>query len=97
MKEKFIIILICIVFFVSIISLNVIAGDEENPEIIDNEDDWFGSFINHPIRYNIFHAIGLLPMESFDFLDIKSAWFFEKSNEPDYLYTSLKLKNLDSY
>ena len=26
-------------------SINIFAGSEEDPEIIDNEDDMFGSFI----------------------------------------------------
>lgn len=28
-------------------------------------------------------------------LDIESAWFYEKANEPEYLYTALKVKSLD--
>jgi len=92
MKKKIITILISLVF---ISSLNVLAGNINDPEITDDEDDWFGSFIDHPIRYQLFHAIGLLPMETFDFLDIKSAWFYEESDEPDYLFVSLRLKDLE--
>jgi hypothetical protein len=32
----------------------------------------------------------------FDYLDIISAWFYEKENEPDYLYTALKLKEINT-
>lgn len=46
------------------------AGDEENPEIVDEEGD------------------------ARDYLDILSAWFFEKSSEPDYLYTAIEIKDL---
>jgi len=92
MKKKIITVLISFLF---ISSLNVLAGDINDPEIIDNENDLFGSFIDHPIRYQLFHAIGLLPMETFDFLDIKSAWFYEQPDEPEYLYASIKLKNLE--
>ena len=28
------------------------------------------------------------------FLDIESAWFYEKADEPDYLFTALKIKDL---
>ena len=28
------------------------------------------------------------------FLDIESAWFYEKTDEPDYLFTALKIKDL---
>ncbi len=31
-----------------------------------------------------------------DDFNIISAWFFEKEDEPDYLYTALKLKNIDT-
>jgi hypothetical protein len=92
MKNKIIIILISLSF---IFSFNVLAGDINEPEITDQEDDWFGSFIEHPIRFQIFYSIGLLTMESFDFLDIESAWFHEESDEPEYLFTSIKLKDLN--
>lgn len=92
MKKKIITILISLLF---VSSINVLAGDINDPEITDDEDDMFGSFIVHPIRYQLFHSIGLLPMENFNFLDIKSAWFYEQSDEPEYLYGSIKLKNLE--
>jgi hypothetical protein len=79
----------------TVISINSYAGSEEDPEITDVEDDLFGSFIKHPIRYQLFHAIGLLTMDNFDFLDIQSAWFYEESDEIEYLFASIKLKNLD--
>jgi hypothetical protein len=93
-KQIFSILIIMMLIF-TIFSANVFAGSEEDPEIIDNEDDLFGSFIYHPIRYQIFHMIGFLQMENFDFLDIKSAWFYEESDEPEYLFASLKLKDLN--
>ena len=92
MKNKILPILISLIF---ILSLNVLAGDVNDPEITDNEDDLFGSFIDHPLRYQLFHSIGLLPMENFDFLDIKSAWFYEESDESDYIFAAIKLKNLE--
>ena len=92
MKKMIIIILISTLL---ILSFKVLAGDINDPEIIDEEDDIFGSFIDHPIRFQIFHSIGLLTMDSYDFMDIKSAWFFEESDEPEYLYASLKIKELD--
>jgi len=30
-------------------------------------------------------------------LDIESAWFYEKNDEPEYLYTSLKIKELNPH
>ena len=72
-KKKIFSILISMLFFFTILSINVFAGSEEDPEITDEEED-----------------------DVKDYLDIISAWFYEKEEEPDYLYTSLKLKNIDS-
>jgi hypothetical protein len=92
MKKIIVIILISLLF---VLSFKVLAGDINDPEIVDEEDDLFGSFIDHPIRFQIFQSIGLLTMDSFSFMDIKSAWFFEKSDEPNYLFASLYVKDLD--
>jgi len=32
-----------------------------------------------------------------NYLDIISAWFFENEEEPDYLYTALKIKEINQY
>ena len=32
-----------------------------------------------------------------DFLDVVSAWFFEKEEEPEYLFTSLKMNEINPY
>ncbi|MDG6219171.1 MAG: hypothetical protein QCI00_07000 [Candidatus Thermoplasmatota archaeon] len=31
------------------------------------------------------------------YLDVMSAWFYEKENEPDYLYTALKMKEINPF
>ena len=33
----------------------------------------------------------------FEYLDVISAWFFEKEEEPDYLFTAIKLKHISPY
>ena len=96
MQRKILSFLICMLFISTIISINCFAGSEEDPEITDFEDDLYGSFIKHPIRYQLFHIVGILKMDNFDFLDIKSAWFYEESDEPDNIYASIKLKDLDT-
>jgi hypothetical protein len=73
----------------------VIAGDENNPEIVDEENDCFGTLIMHPSRLTLLHALGVLKIDSYDCIDIVSAWFYENSNEPEYLYAALKLKDLE--
>ncbi len=55
----------------------------DDPEIIDDEGDVFGL-----LSY-------IFPQEAFGFLDIVTAWFYENPNEPDYLYVTIKLNDLD--
>jgi len=73
MKRKIIGIFISTLFIATILPItgNVFAGDEENPEIIDDTGD-----------------------TNLGFLDIESAWFYENTDEPDYLFTALKIKDL---
>ena len=73
MQRKILTILVCMLLIFTIISVNVFAGSEEDPEIIDDEED-----------------------EVYNYLDIISAWFYEDENEPDYLFTALKIKNIDT-
>ncbi|GAG97075.1 unnamed protein product, partial [marine sediment metagenome] len=63
--------------------------------IKDNYDDQFGALIEYPTRMRTRIALTLLQMDSFDFIDIDSAWFYEKELESEYLYTALKLKDLE--
>jgi hypothetical protein len=94
LKRKNICILFSALILASLINYIVIAGDEENPEIIDDEEDLFGSFIEHPIRLKIFQAIGILKIDNYDSIDIKSAWFYEESDNPDYLFGAIKINDL---
>ena len=73
MKRKIIGIFVCTLLITTIlpITVTVFAGDEENPEIVDDTGD-----------------------TNMGFLDIESAWFYEKTDEPDYLFTALKIKDL---
>ena len=84
MNKKFKIFMICMSIIVMLqpMTMSVIAGDEGNPEIIDDENDIIGP------RGNI------ITRNQFYYIDIISAWFFEDENEPDYLFISLKIKDL---
>ena len=73
MQRKIFTILICTLFITLSVSMNVFAGSEEDPEILDEEDS----------------AV-------FDHLDIISAWFYEKEEEQEFLFTALKLKEINS-
>jgi hypothetical protein len=63
------------------VSITALAGDENNPEITDEEDDLFGPWAKPE------------DMDKYDYLDIISAWFTENPDEPDYLYLYSKVKD----
>jgi len=95
MKKKIISILICTLLISTILPIATMAGSKSDPEIKDNYDDQFGALIEYPTRMRTRIALTLLQMDSFDFIDIDSAWFYEKELESEYLYTALKLKDLE--
>lgn len=78
----------------TILPITARAGDENNPEIVDEENDCFGPLVEHPTRLKVLQMFRILPIDSYDFIDIVSAWFYENSNEPEYLYAAVKLKDL---
>jgi hypothetical protein len=84
-------------FIITILPIThiVIAGDEGDPEIVDPEGDLVGILINFPQFFKILTTIKILDIEHLDFLDVLSAWFYEREIEPDYLFTSIKFKDLD--
>jgi hypothetical protein len=86
MKGKRIAHLMCILMLVSL-SLHmssVLAGDEKHPEIEDRTRD---------VRLTGYFP--LFPQFFVKHVDIVSAWFHEDSENPDYLYASLKLRGLN--
>ena len=76
MRKKLFTILVCMLFISTIITITetVLAGDEENPEIIDEEED-----------------------DIISYLDLYSAWFDEKEDEPDFLYAYIKINEINPY
>lgn len=108
MKKK--IIGICISIMLVIVTLPVIGagnhgireaitikgkGSNADPEITDDEGDIFGTLIIFPVLLELLASLRLLDIENFDSLDILSAWFYENPDKPEYLYTAIKLKNLE--
>lgn len=67
MKNKIVVIFVCMLFLTMSFSLSAIAGDKENPEIKDVTGD------------------------ARSYLDIEKAWFYENENNPDFLYTTIKI------
>jgi len=83
MKIK--IFLVCMLLITSILQFSsmVFAGDETDPEIVDEEYDLFGPWAD-PVS-----------QPQYAYLDIDSAWFTEDENEPDYLFLYEKVKDLE--
>jgi hypothetical protein len=94
MKRKIIGLFVCALLITTILPLTAMAGDENDPEITDNQDDQFGALLEYPTRIRTRIALTLLQIDSFDFVDINSAWFYENESESGYLYAALKLKDL---
>jgi len=86
MKKIIKTIIICMLLITSfaLFPSKVLAGDENNPEITDNETDLFGPWVKTSED-----------QETYSFLDIVSAWFTEKHDEPDFLFLYLKVKGLE--
>ncbi len=84
MKLKIISFLISMLFVSSIFSMAAIAGDEENPEIEDRMRD-----------VKLFGLFPFLPQFNLKYADIISAWIYEEDGNPDNLYMSLKIRDLE--
>ena len=82
MKCRIIGIWICVLLITALFPLTTLAGDADNPEITDRTRDVFGLF-------------GFFPQFFFRHIDIRSAWFYEEINNPDYLYVSLEIRALE--
>jgi hypothetical protein len=76
--------IVCMLLIVSFLQFSnvVFAGDENDPEITDEENDLFGAWAKPD-----------MDPDEYSYLDIVSAWFSEKSDEPDYLFLYLKVRD----
>jgi hypothetical protein len=83
MKKIMVSILVIMLLILTVLPLQVLAGDSDNPEFEDRILDvkLFGIF-PFPLQNNLKYA------------DIVSAWFHEDIGNPDYLYVTLKIRAL---
>jgi len=93
--RKIINIFLCMVLVCTVFSLSISAKNETPPEITDEENDVTGSLINHPVLLNILKRIGIINVQSFEFMDVTAANFYENKNEPDFLYVLIRINNLE--
>lgn len=79
--KKWTICILCIILSAGILSPAVNAGDENDPEIVDPEND--------VLLFGLTSAPRLNPYCKH--VDIVSGWFHESSDEPDMLFATLKV------
>ena len=82
--KKIIIILLSAVLVIQLLSINVFAGSEEDPEFEDRTRD-----------VKIFGIFPFLPQFNYKYADIISAWINEESENPDLLIMNLKIRGLE--
>jgi len=84
LKKKLFIIIGCLILITPVFSFNVYAGDPENPEIEDRMRD-----------VKLFGLFPFLPQSNLKYADIISAWIYGEESNPDYLYISLKIMDIE--
>jgi len=80
-------ILISSMLVITVLAINVSAGDENDPEIVDDEKDLFG--------LREFYPLPKILYPFFKYIDIIAGWFSENQEAPDMLSVSLKVKTFD--
>jgi hypothetical protein len=84
MRKKIIGIFVCMLLITTLLPIIALAGDPENPEFVDRIRDvkLFGLFI--------------IPFQmKYKNVDVISVWFKEESINPENLYVSLKIQDLE--
>jgi hypothetical protein len=84
MRKNIVGILIFMLLTTTILPLTVLAGDPENPEVIDRIRD-----------VKLFGVITIPLQMHYKYADIVAAWLHEESANPDYLSVSLQIRDLE--
>ena len=94
-QKKIGVIIILILLIMTLLPITTPAGDPENPEITDEQGDVYGILITNPFITKLLILFGIVNVEFIDSIDILSAWFYEQENESEYLFITIKTKNLE--
>ena len=84
MQKKMVGIIIFMLLTTTILPMTVLAGDPENPEVIDRIRD-----------VKLFGVITIPFQMEYKYADIVAAWLHEESTNPDYLSVSLQIRDLE--
>jgi hypothetical protein len=77
-------IIVFMLLITTVLSLTAIAGDPENPEVVDRLRD-----------VKLFGLINIPLQMEYDYVDIVAAWFQEDNTNPEYLSVSLQIRDLE--
>lgn len=96
MKKTWVVTIACMMIVTALIpmvnALNVVTTNRcINASDASNDEPVFEDRIRDVRLFGLWRVI---PQFSLKYLDIQSAWFFEKASEPDYLYVSLQVRDL---
>ena len=84
MKIKIVGIFVCMLLVTTILPLTALAGDPENPEVIDRIRD-----------VKLFGVITIPLQMQYKYADIVAAWLHEESANPNHLSVSLQIRDLE--
>ena len=84
MKIKIVGIFVCMLLVAIILPLTALAGDPENPEVIDRIRD-----------VKLFGVITIPLQMEYKYADIVAAWLHDEGTNPDYLSVSLQIRDLE--
>jgi hypothetical protein len=84
MRNRFIGIIACGILVTTLFPLGSLAEFSDGPEVEDRIRD-----------VRLFGLFRVIPQNLFRHIDVVSAWFSEQSDKPDYLYVSLRLRDIE--
>ena len=85
MRNKIIGLFVCMLLITTVLPMTVLAGDPENPEVIDKIRD-----------VKLFGVITIPLQMQYKYADIVAVWLHEESTNPDYLSVSLQIRDLET-
>ena len=83
MRKKIVSIVMMMLLLLGSFSIIVSAGSEENPEVKDRKLDVL--FLG---------ILPFFPQMNYKNADFESVWFYEQESNPEYLYVSMKIRDL---
>jgi hypothetical protein len=90
--KKIVCIYTIILMLMNISVINIVAMDEDDIEITDEIDD---VFIPKETLFQLLQTLGIISLNTLQLIDIEYVNIYEEQSEPDYLFASMKINNLE--